>query len=254
MPLNSSQFFEPRTNLIEWVRKQLIGPPVTMVDGPEIRGILPTERFPCGALYPTSPWGEGIDPASYEGIEGEDTSFEADENSPDSATVRRFIPPSSLGFSFFVKGDDIRFQVLCHAVQYEVQGRHRNEWKRQELVSTQGNDEEIENIVCPGTDQCQTFSKLGNKARVDILWRRFTDGWIVTVSLCNTQMVSDDQTARQFTLERAEKTLFERELSLNLTRIRTKKSSTGCKSMIVCDYFLLYISVQDDPTLICGWK
>ena len=57
-------FIEPRKNLIDWVRKQLIGPPEPVADGPDLRGVLPTERFPCGALYPTSQWGEGIDPAS----------------------------------------------------------------------------------------------------------------------------------------------------------------------------------------------
>lgn len=44
---------------------------------------------------------------------------------------------------------------------------------------------------------------------MDVLWRRFKDGWIVTVSLCNAQEVSDDRTGRDFVFERAQKTLFE---------------------------------------------
>ncbi len=55
---------EPRRRLIDWIRQQLIGPPESAPDSQALQGVLPTERFPCGALYPTSKWGEGIDPAS----------------------------------------------------------------------------------------------------------------------------------------------------------------------------------------------
>ena len=207
-------FIEPRKKLIEWVRKQLVGPPVPATDGPDIRGVLPTERFPCGALYPTSQWGEGIDPASEDVDEAEGTTEVAGESTSEPAIVRRYIPPSSLGLSFFIKGDDIRFQVLCRAVRYEPterdeRGRYKNDWKHRELVSEQGNDEDFENIACPGKDRCQRYYKLEKNARVDVLWRRFANGWIVTVSLCNAQEVSDDQTGRDFVFERAQKTLFE---------------------------------------------
>ena len=205
---------EPRKKLIEWVRKQLVGPPVPAADGPDLRGVLPTERFPCGALYPTSQWGEGIDPASEDVDEAEGTTEVAGESTSEPAIVRRYIPPSSLGLSFFIKGDDIRFQVLCRAVRYEPterneRGQFKNDWKHRELVSGQGNDEEFENIACPGKDQRQSFYKLEKNARVDVLWRRFANGWIVTVSLCNAQEVSDGQTGRDFVFERAMKTLFE---------------------------------------------
>ncbi|MES9906499.1 MAG: hypothetical protein ABW168_27935 [Sedimenticola sp.] len=133
-------FIEPRKKLIDWVRKQLIGPPEPATDGPDLRGVLPTERFPCGALYPTSQWGEGIDPTSEGVDEIEATANVTGEGSAEPAIVRRYIPPSSLGYSFFIKGDDIRFQVLCHAVRYECteRGRYTNDWTRKELVSGAG--------------------------------------------------------------------------------------------------------------------
>lgn len=207
-------YIEARKNLIDWVRKQLVGPPEPAADGPNLRGVLPTERFPCGALYPTSQWGEGIDPSSEDVDEIEDAAEVAGESIAEPAIVRRYIPPSSLGFSFFIKGHDIRFQVLCRAAQYECvergeRGRYTNDWTRKELVSGQGNDEDFENIGCPGKDQRQSFHKLEGSARVDALWRRFADGWIVTISLCNAQEVSDGQTGRDYVFERAEKTLFE---------------------------------------------
>jgi hypothetical protein len=210
-------FVEPRKRLIDWVRQQLIGPPESVRDSQVLRGVLPTERFPCGALYPTSQWGEGIDPAAEDVDEAEGSAEIAGENLAEPAVVRRYIPPSSLGFSFFIKGEDIRFQVLCRAVGYERTGRdergqYKNDWTSKELVPGQGDDEEFESISCPGKDQRQSFSKLVDKARVDAQWRRFADGWIVTVSLCNAQELSDSATGSDYVYERAEKTLFEASL------------------------------------------
>ena len=206
-------FIEPRRKLIDWVRKQLIGPPERAADGQVLRGVLPTERFPCGALYPISQWGEGIDPASDDVYQIEATSDVAGESSAEPAVVRRYIPPSSLGFSFFIKGDDIRFQVLCRAVDYvHKREANQNTWTRRELSFGQGNDEEFENIICPEKDQRQSFFHLADKARVDVLWRNFADGWIVTISLCNAQELADSATGRDYVFERAEKTLFEANL------------------------------------------
>lgn len=210
-------FTHPRKNLIDWVRKQLAGPPEPVADGPDLRGVLPTERFPCGALYPTSQWGEGIDPVDEDVNESEGAGEVGGESIAEPAIVRRYIPPSSLGFSFFIKGNDIRFQVLCRAVGYEPgerdeRGRYKNEWNRHDLVSAQGNNEELEEIRCPENAQRQSFFKLSAKARLDVQWRHFFDGWIVTVSLCNAQDLTDGETGRDYVFERAKKTLFEASL------------------------------------------
>ena len=72
-----TMFTEPRERLIYWVRRQLTGPPDSTSDSPVLRGVLPTQRFPCGALYPTSEWGEGIDPASEDMEEASEDMEEA---------------------------------------------------------------------------------------------------------------------------------------------------------------------------------
>ena len=193
-------YIEPRKRLINWVRKQLIGP----ADIQTLHNVLPTDRFPCGALYPTSA-GEGIDPASEDVEQAEDV-----EDSNEPAVVRRYIPPSSLGFSFFVKGDDIQFQVLCRAVRYECTERgQKNKWER---VPRQESDGEFENIRCPGKDQSQSFSRMEDRARIDVQWRQFAEGWIVTVSFCNVQALPEFLTGRDYVFQRAEKTLFEASL------------------------------------------
>lgn len=224
-------YVEPRKRLIDWVRQQLVGPRESVVGGSDLVGILPTERFPCGALYPTSQLGEGIDPACDD-VEEVETGMDATgEICTEPAIVRRYIPPSSLGFSFFIRGEDIRFQILCHAIRYEdreqagdehterdEQGRFRKrEWTRRRLVAGQGNDEDFVNITCPGKDLRQGFEMLEEKARVDVLWRGFADGWIVTISLCNAQQIVDGsaanenakKSATEYAIERAQKTLFE---------------------------------------------
>ncbi len=203
-------FIKARKQLIDWVQKQLIGPPEPAAGGSRLRGVLPTERFPCGALYPTSQWGEGIDPAS----EDADETGGAGEGSSESAVMRRYMPPSSLGFSFFIKGEDIRFQALCRAVCYEPaerdqRGQYQNDWTRRELVAGRGNEEDFENIVCPAENGSLSFAMLEQKARMDVQWRRHAKGWIVTVSLCNAQKIPDGKIGRDFVFERAEKTLFE---------------------------------------------
>ena len=97
-------FNKERTRLINWVRRQLIGPPDSTSDSLVLRGVLPTARFPCGALYPITKWGEGIDPAGEDMEEASGTANVAVESSVEPAVVRRYITPSSLGFSLFSNG------------------------------------------------------------------------------------------------------------------------------------------------------
>jgi hypothetical protein len=210
-------FVEPRKRLVEWVRHQLVGAPRDAADdsdGPVLRAVLPTERFPCGAIYPVSSSGDGIDPAGDEVEGAEPASGAVGDDGVEPAIVRRYTPPSSLGFSFFIKGARIELQLLCSAVRYErtkrdERGRYENEWTRKALVPDV-DSEEVVNVVSPSDGRRQDHLVLKGRARLDVIWRRFADGWIVTVTLCNTQIVADD--TGEFVSERAEKTLFEASL------------------------------------------
>lgn len=218
-------FTEPRQRLIEWARIQLIGPPESpngsSDNAPDLRGILPTERFPCGAIYPTSAWGDGIDPPGDELDEFDGVLEVGDESGVEPAPVRRYIPPSSLGFSFFVSGEDIKFQLLTRAVSYEAErtksGQYTNDWYRRKLVSSQVGEEEFVNVRCPGKDSRYNFPCFPyteddpgtGRARLDVQWRRFGDGWIVTTSLCNSQELGDSESGSDYVRQRAKCTLFE---------------------------------------------
>ena len=207
-------FVEPRKRFVKRIRDHLIGP---APEGSEtLLGVLPTERFPCGALYPTSRWGDGIDPAGSDEIpDTEIAGVESEAITAEPAIIRRYIPPSSVGFSFFVSGGDIRLQLLCTASRYKyrehgAQGRFLKEWTREPLAATDG---EILNISETGNSRTPV---LGGRAHIDLLFRQYAQGWIVTVTLCNAQEMSDDP--KQYAAERAEKTLFEAQLRCVIDR------------------------------------
>lgn len=215
---SKNPFVEPRKRLVDWVRRQLIGPPVstdTEEGYSDLRGVLPTERFPCGAIYPVSSFGDGIDPAGEEADDADVIAESSEDGSDDPFIVRRYVPPSSLGLSFFITGDEIRFQLLCSASRYEYterddQGQYKNFWSRKNLVPGCDDEEEYENIICPNKEGRHTYQKLGGRARLDVQWRRFSNGWIITTTLCNAQVMDD--AADKYAIDRAEKTLFEAKL------------------------------------------
>ena len=132
-----------RQRLVEWVRSQLTGllseegkklgihPPGRYIDAENeyeiLRGISPVERFPTGVLYPIYKGAEGIDPASeiQDDDEEETSTLDADlleKAAEPPVKRRRYIPPSSVGFSFFVRGEKIELKVFCSAVRYETIG------------------------------------------------------------------------------------------------------------------------------------
>ncbi len=172
----------------------MTGPPEPNSDGPDLVGVSPTERFPCGALYPITPAGEGIDPASDDVLEEDCAPSGSGEVQEEPAIVRRYTPPSSLGFSFFISGGEIRLQILCRAAQYVRQerdehGQYTNKWTRRELAPGSGDDEVVV-VTSPASDSRESSTRLGGRARLDVEWRRFANGWLVTLSLCNAWCVS----------------------------------------------------------------
>ena len=203
-------YVDARLRVVDRLRQQLIGPPEPAQDGARLIHALPTERFPCGALYPITA-GEGIDPAS-EDDDDDAIPIAGQEAEKEPAVVRRYIPPSSTGFSFFIKGTNIRFQALCRAACYKyiergASGRFKKTWEHHRQPSH--GDEECVDIALPLPQGQPRASRtvLDGRARLDIESRRFADGWLVTASLCNTKEI--DSEAENFKQARAENTLFE---------------------------------------------
>ncbi len=203
---------EARRSLLDWLKKQLIGP---ASDEDLLRGS-PLDRYPTGILFPIMRDQEGIDPASVSDDDddaespGDDTTVGSDVQP--ATKRRRYMPPSSVGFSFFASGEEVRFQVVFSAARYEEKrdaGKFTGQYERVLI----GGDNKATTFTQPDqqphTQSNQRVDVLERRASIDVLWRPFLNGWIVTVSLFNKQELSADGIPKQLTQDRIEQSLFE---------------------------------------------
>ena len=135
---------ESRNEIYRWLRRCLIGPANPGASGPDsdsLNRIRPLERFQTGILFPVSIGESGLDAAEPETDDEEELTGDEEnagtEASGLSRPKRTVLPPSSVGFSFFVQGDSIEIQLIPRAVRYELpedrteQGRFAAEtWRR----------------------------------------------------------------------------------------------------------------------------
>ena len=148
-PAGTAALSSQRQRLVDWVRRQLIGP----AGSGWLLGS-PVERYPTGVLHPVDPGASGmtgldparaaknqesshLDPAgppvdsqaadvpgsvAVPPDDEEDDSPVAADGTPGSVTARpvgrrRYVPPSSVGVSFHVRGD-ARLRVTASAASY----------------------------------------------------------------------------------------------------------------------------------------
>lgn len=225
-----------REKYVNWVKTQLIGPPFYQDDS--LYGIPPLDRYTTGILFPVVKGGEGIDPG-YEAnslFSEEDDEAEEEEKGAAKPSEKRYryMPPSSVGFSFFVHGEQISFQIQYSAVRYEREkkqgenGRYvTRSWNRIPLAEKEGNilNFDLNAIVLSQTENGNLPIKealkfrqavLEDNAVIDILGRPYADGWLVTVTLCNSALVSTDGTAEEWIDAKNQSSLFETSLSCSL--------------------------------------
>ena len=105
----------------------------------------PLVRYPTGVLYPVEPGGAGTNPAArvYAGDEEASPLDESEEAAGDGEADershaqpvqrRRYVPPSSVGFSFCIEGA-ARLLITASGARYDV-GARRDE-KGQYLPQT----------------------------------------------------------------------------------------------------------------------
>ena len=210
-----------RAEVVAWLRKQLMGP---ASENNILRGMSPLERYPTGVLFPIVRGEEGIDPASFSDDSDTFEILESSDQAPDEVEPttkrRRYTPPSSAGFSFYVTGETVRFQVLCSAAQYlrrethDASGRFTpNDYERTLLG---GDAETFTFEIQKGNTHRQISDRksvLGGAAGIEVLWRQFSEGWIVTISLFNQQELDlTNESSGFYSRERNELSLFEVEL------------------------------------------
>ena len=205
-----------RLNLVNWLKKQMIGPALSG----GLQGISPLRRYPMGVLYPTVETGEGIDPATEDDDFSEDdcaSGIEGDSDQTAAGIVRRrYIPPSSVGFSFYVDESEWSVQVLFSAAIYsEVRGQDgqfTGGYKRAGL----GGDGEALLLNRPGRHfvmPSQSDGEAIHRAGVDVQVRAHGSGHIVTISLFNNQVMPADVDPKEWSKEQLEHSLFEVQLA-----------------------------------------
>lgn len=214
-----------RLRLYEWIRKKVIGfgSDFDLEDtSTNISGMYPSERYQCGLLFPV------IDePRETTQETTEDDSLDTVESEDDEARPYvRYVPPTLVGFSFYVEGEVVQLEVRGWGVRYEPKRRGTKEARSWERHPVGQKDEHVIHLSAPRhdipshRDQRDVFnyqSEDGIKFRglIQALWRKFNTGWIVTVNLCNIQrcMQTNDPNLANVLIELHEKsTLFEVEL------------------------------------------
>ncbi len=189
-----------RERVYQWLRHALLGPSAQRQeasDATHLNGIKPLERFQTGILFPIASDESGIDAVEDDGDEPEASLGESDVDkiaSPSSTgqPKRRFVPPSSVGFSFFVQGSVAGLQLIPNAVRYERPEdrlhRQADQWQRIPLGEA---DSEARDLRSPASARARVRAEpiavFDGRARLDVLWRARSDGWLITVSLSNTQ-------------------------------------------------------------------
>lgn len=168
-------------------------------------------------LFPVVNSEEGLDPADDADDDDAQLSAAAESDAPDGAQSvirrRRYVPPSSVGLSFFIRGD-WKFQVRFSAAGYEnvTQRDPDGRFSRAGYRRTQfGGDEEA--IIFSAPDRRDVME---GKAGVDVQVRPHQDGQIVTVSLFNRQQCDESGQQLAGKEDRCKKSLFEVELSVYL--------------------------------------
>ena len=171
-----------REKFIEYIKKQLTGGDIEDKMPP---GQKPLDRIFTGFLFPVIESEVGLD-----SIEEEDEHDIAEIEKPEATEVKkqkRYIPPSSAGFSFFIAGENIKLRVYYNAVCYKIITSKKDDqnhlfisqqWEKQKLAA---DGKEIE-ITPKGKTQYAIFR---DKAKIDALFRQYKDGYIVTITMSN---------------------------------------------------------------------
>lgn len=219
---------EPRQRLVNWLREQLVGPAAQ-----GHLSMFPLERYPTGVLHPVDPGVTGTDPASPSPAaeadanlldddgDGDGDGEPADGGGPDNPAParptrrRRYVPPSSAGFSFCVRGD-ARLLITATAARYrQVAGERSPEgrFQRQEFERSPFDPWSV--TWKPGGPSTWEIWKEGARkgararAGIDVRARQHATGTIFTVTLFNRNRLDPEAFGSRRRLDRTEKSLFE---------------------------------------------
>ena len=207
-------YVEERNEFVTWLRRQLMG---SASDG-SLR-TSPLDRFPTGVLHPIGSDRAGIDPASAGTeeafLDDQDDTAPSDDTQDDQvaqpARRRRYVPPSSVGFSFFVRGTT-RLSIVPSAAVYQDRNHERDEHGR--FLPPQYERSELPECAATWTRSAAPSNVTSDRiwegrASIDTRARPHRGGLILTVILSNRAELNDAASGRDRTRDRVESSLFE---------------------------------------------
>ena len=217
-------YVEGRNRLVEWLNRQLMGP-LRGSENEHKLDMSPLDRFPVGVLSPamSEDREDGERPGSADGGRSLDNHWsEDDEEGPRDGEPggsqekavpfqrRRYVPPSSVGFSFCVRGH-VRLRIEATGAAYSptsprgrgTEGRFENQFKRIQLEETP--------TLC-AVDKSNRKHIWEGRAGVEVRVRPHEAGTILTVTLYNRQTWNRSKDRRKQIIDRVEKSVFESRL------------------------------------------
>ena len=250
----SDLYVEARTRLVDWLERQLIGPARDAEDEYEYEiEMSPLDRYPVGVLHPLYSEETGVDPVpevaedpggsreangllwsadgTGDSLEDEDEDEPPPDGEPGSASRkatpvrrRRYVPPSSVGFSFCVRGE-VRLRIEASAVAYaqvdlrDEVGRFQRRYVRRPLKPAsfvvsglRSERREVWPEAEPEEAAARTDALPVPRAGIDVRARPHRNGTIVTVTLFNRQVAEWGSGGREALVRRVERALFEVQL------------------------------------------
>ena len=164
-----------RKKFVDWTKEQLVGTHIR--DGEYLNGEKPLNRFFTGFLFPIG--SETIETESSDDYEGEDE----DHNTQSVKEKKRYLPPSSAGFSFFITGENIHLRIFHNAVNFTLENKRDQhnqaltklkdqKWKCHSLCGDDGHEESFYSPQKNSSTHLESKVIFGGLAKIDALWRK----------------------------------------------------------------------------------
>jgi Helicase conserved C-terminal domain len=172
-----------RAEVVDYLRAHVVGP----YGGPvEVLQQKPYKRYLMGTLYPAN--AESRETLSDEVEEATGGSL-GEEIADDPVTLANSWMPSSLGVSFYFGG---KASLTCRVwgASYESRRSNRRQVFARSPIAEHGEPETV-TVDPPAEGATSSRSVLGERAKLDVLWRQLGGGHLVTVTLRNIQEQKD---------------------------------------------------------------
>ncbi|MSN97030.1 hypothetical protein F1B92_07640 [Campylobacter sp. FMV-PI01] len=195
---------QKREEFVNFIEKELTG-----CGNDIILNINPLDRYFTGFLFPITEREKYELLDNFKDLEEDETDEDASDKK--DKKTRYYIPPSSVGFSFFSSEESLDFDIYFKAAYYTKDlrdefGRFKTTRWEKSYFSTDG-----EYINYKFSKEKTRYNIFNNKASIEILPRKIKNGYIFTITIINQQKLFDSD-IKTLTFDQNRLSLFEVEL------------------------------------------